>query len=148
MGVDGDKPLLSKDLLELIAVIVVVAMTFVLALKISPYRKGERHSGLSVTKASIKSLCSAVRQFHSDTGRYPTEAEGLRVLVERPADVTKWLAGGYLDTSSVPKDEWGRDFIYERLAEPNEPFRITSLGADHKRGGEGRDSDVSTSDLY
>ncbi len=147
MVVHGDKPLLSKGLRWLAMLIMVLAVVLVLFLRIWPRYKISSN-GLSTTKASIKSMYSAVMQFHSDTGRYPTEAEGLRALVVRPPDVTKWLVGGYLETSSVPKDEWGKDFIYERLAEPNEPFRITSLGADHKKGGEGYDSDVSTSDPH
>ncbi len=101
---------------------------------------------VTTTKASLKSLHTAVQQFYMDQGRYPTETEGLGVLVQRPSDATKWPQGGYLNTTSVSKDGWGREFIYRLAPESGMPFVIISLGGDGQEGGEGNDADLKSTD--
>jgi general secretion pathway protein G len=98
------------------------------------------------TKASLKLLHSAVIQFKFDTGRYPTEDEGLRALVEQPTDVTGWNQGGYLETTDIPKDGWGNDFVYKLYPESGKPFVIISYGANGEEGGEGYDADLYSTD--
>jgi general secretion pathway protein G len=98
---------------------------------------------VTVTKATLRQLHTALNQFHMDTGRWPTEAEGLSVLVRKPTDVTNWPAGGYLEQPKVPKDGWGNDFIYET----GRPFVIKSLGADGRAGGSGFDADLLSTDF-
>lgn len=98
------------------------------------------------TKTSLKKLHSAVLAFKLDTGEYPTEEAGLIELVEQPSDVENWQPGGYLETTDVPKDGWGREFIYERYPESGKPFRVVSYGADGEEGGEDYDADLSSTD--
>lgn len=98
------------------------------------------------TKTSLKKLQSAVISFKLDTGEYPTEEAGLLELVEQPTDVEGWQPGGYLDTTDVPKDGWGREFIYELYPEDGSAFRVASFGADGEEGGEGYDADLSSRD--
>jgi general secretion pathway protein G len=98
------------------------------------------------TKASLKELHTAVNQFKMDTGRFPTEDEGLLVLVEPPTDTTNWPTGGYLQTTAIPKDGWGNDFIYESMPESGKPFVVKSFGADKQEGGEGYDADLLSTD--
>jgi general secretion pathway protein G len=78
-----------------------------------------------------------------DTGRYPTEQEGLMALIKKPADVTGWRPGGYLQTTDLPKDNWGNDFVYKC-----DQFVIISYGADGKPGGAGDDADLHSTDRY
>jgi general secretion pathway protein G len=98
------------------------------------------------TKANLKELHSTVKQFKMETGRYPTEEQGLMELIEQPSDVTNWPEGGYLDQTEVPTDAWGNEFIYERYPESGKPFHIKSLGADGAEGGEGYDMDILSTD--
>jgi general secretion pathway protein G len=98
------------------------------------------------TKASLKSLHAAVIRFYTDVNRYPTEEEGLNALVEKPADADGWQPGGYLETTSVPRDGWNHDFIYELHPASGKAFQIKSLGADGEEGGEGNDADLLDSD--
>ena len=100
-----------------------------------------------VTKANLKALHAAVNQFKMDTGRYPTDDEGLTVLMERPSDVESWKEGGYLEIPKMPKDGWNTDFIYELSPESGKPFVIKSLGADGKEGGEDYNADILSTDL-
>jgi general secretion pathway protein G len=81
-----------------------------------------------------------------DTGRLPTEDEGLSVLIEQPTDVSNWQTGGYLETTSLPKDGWGRDFMFQLYPESGKPFVIKSFGADGEEGGEGYDADLLSTD--
>ena len=94
-----------------------------------------------VTKTNLVVLHNALLQFKMDTGRYPEEAEGLNALIEKPVDISGWCPGGYLDITELPKDGWGREFIYRFEPETGKPFVIISLGADGEEGGEGVDVD-------
>jgi general secretion pathway protein G len=98
------------------------------------------------TKASLKMLHNAVIQFKLDTGRYPTEDAGLLELIEQPTDVTGWNPGGYLETTTIPKDAWGGEFFYQLYPESGKPFAIISYGADGEEGGEGYDTDLYSTD--
>ena len=101
-----------------------------------------------VTKHALRQLHTAVGQFRLEWGRWPTQAEGLSVLVRRPADVTNWPPGGFLDITELPKDGWGRDFIFELHPGARVRFLIKSLGADGVAGGEGYNADLVSSDAY
>jgi general secretion pathway protein G len=98
------------------------------------------------TKANLKLLHEAVIHFKMDTGRYPTEDEGLNALIEQPTDVTGWNTGGYLETTEIPQDAWGNDFVYQLYPESGKPFVIISYGADGEEGGEEYDSDLKSTD--
>lgn len=101
---------------------------------------------LTTTKTSLKVLHNAVIQFKLDTGEYPSEEVGLEELVEEPADVTGYEPGGYLETTEVPKDAWGQEFVYERFPESGKPFVIISYAADKEPGGEDNDADLLSTD--
>ena len=64
----------------------------------------------------------------------------------RNRDAEGWEPGGYLETTEVPKDSWGNDFIYERFPESGKPFVVISLGADNEEGGEDYDTDLFSTD--
>ena len=101
---------------------------------------------VTTTKTSLKMLHNAVIQFKLDTGRFPTEEEGLSVLVTPPSDVTNYPEGGYLETTEVSKDGWKNEFIYQLYPESGKPFVIISYGADGEEGGEGNDTDLYSTD--
>jgi len=86
----------------------------------------------NATMATLKTLHNAVINFKMDTGRYPTKAEGLKVLIEKPANVENYPTGGYIGSTQLPKDSWGNDFLYELEPEDGTPFLIRSCGPDGK----------------
>ncbi len=133
-------------MVELMAVLVIIGLLATLvvtkvATKIDQAR-------VTTTKANLKILHSAVNQFKMDTSRFPSEEGGLKELVEQPTDVANWEPGGYLETTDIPKDGWGNDFIYERFPESGKPFVIKSLGADGEEGGEGYNADLYSTDAF
>ena len=69
----------------------------------------------------------ALDAYQRQTGRYPTDAEGLTPLIEAGA-LKAW-----------PRDAWGRPYQY-RLAGTS-PL-VWTLGADGAEGGSGLDGDV------
>jgi general secretion pathway protein G len=131
-------------MVELMAVLVIIGLlASVVALNvIGKIDKAK----VTATKASLKMLHNAVIQFKLDTGRFPTEEEGLSVLVVQPDDVTNYPEGGYLETTEVPKDGWKNDFIYQLYPESGKPFVIISYGADGQEGGEDNNADLYSTD--
>ncbi len=132
------------SMVELMAVLIIIGLLATLVATRVAYKIDE--AKVTTTKANLKALHAAVNHFRMDTGRFPTEDEGLKALIEQPTDVTNYAPGGYLETTEVPKDAWGRDFIYETSPESGRPFVIKSLGADGEEGGEGYDTDLLSTD--
>jgi general secretion pathway protein G len=102
-------------------------------------RVGE--SKVTITRSQIDNLMTALGTYKLDTGTFPTTEQGLVALRVKPADVNQWN-GPYLP-KDVPKDPWGRDYVYRFPGEhqPDEP-EIMSLGADGQPGGEGENVDI------
>jgi general secretion pathway protein G len=131
-------------MVELMAVLIILGL--LAALVVQNFVGRVDDARVKVTRASLRELHTAVSQFRMDNGRWPTEQEGLTVLVQQPADATNWPPGGYIQTVELPKDGWGRDFIFELLPESGRPFVIKSLGADGQEGGEGYNADLLSTD--
>ena len=100
---------------------------------------------ITTTKANLKILADAVKQFRMNTGQYPSEDLGLLDLVEEPMDIREgtWPPGGYIDTTEVPKDAWGNDFYFQLFPESGKDFVIISFGPD---GEEGTEDDLYSTD--
>jgi general secretion pathway protein G len=59
----------------------------------------------------IAVITTALKLYHLDNGAYPTQAQGLQALVEKPTIApipTNWKEGGYL--MRLPSDPWGRPY--------------------------------------
>lgn len=124
-------------LLELLVVLLIIAL---LASYVGPklFSQVDRAKVRS-TQAQMKTLGDAATQFRLDTGRYPTQEEGLNALVVAPADAEGW-GGPYL-AKSVPNDGWGRPYQWHVPGTDSEA-EIVSLGHDGKVGGTGVDADL------
>jgi general secretion pathway protein G len=131
-------------MVELMAILIIIGL--LAALVVTKVADKIDQARVTTTKANLKALHSAVTQFKMDTGRFPTEDEGLKALIERPSDVITYAPGGYLETTEIPKDAWGRDYIYELNPESGKPFVIKSYGADGEEGGEGYNADLFSTD--
>jgi len=133
-------------MIELMAILIIISLlaTLVATKVVSKIDQAK----VTTTKANLKTLHYAVNQFKMDTGRFPSEDMGLIELIEQPSDVTNYEPGGYLETTDIPRDAWGNDFIYELYPESGKPFVIKSLGADGEEGGEDYDADLLSTDAY
>ncbi|MDR2690195.1 MAG: type II secretion system major pseudopilin GspG [Azoarcus sp.] len=124
----------------LVEILVVIAIIGLLASLVGPKVMGQL--GGAKTKATalqVKDLEQAAELFKLDVGRFPSSAEGLDALVNRPATATGWN-GPYL-RRGLPKDPWGNAYLYENPGKHGE-IDIYSLGQDKAAGGEGESTDV------
>jgi general secretion pathway protein G len=133
-------------MVELMAVLIILGL--LAAVVVRNFVGQTARARVTTTKANLKLLHMAVNQFKMDTGRFPAEEEGLTILIEPPTDVENWPPGGYLETTEIPPDGWGNDFIFELYPESGKPFVIKSLGADGEEGGEDYDADMLSTDAY
>lgn len=130
-------------LIEIMIVMVIIAM---LAALVGPRLMGALGgSKVKSTRIQIETLANGVQAFHLDVGRFPTQQEGLVVLVDNPKEtpIKNWR-GPYLSKNKVPVDAWGNAFMYEIPSKHKMPFDIFSLGADGKPGGDGDDADLGS----
>lgn len=125
-------------LLELLVVMVIIGL---LAGYVGPkYFSQIGKSEVKATRAQIDSFGKAIDQFRLDVGRYPSTEEGLKSLITRPSNLTKW-DGAYL-SKNVPLDPWGNPYIYKSPGEHAE-YDLISYGKDGQPGGEGETADIT-----
>ncbi len=131
----------------LIEILIVVVIIGILAAVVLPRFAGQTDiARANAARAEMRSLMTALEMFNQRYSRYPTNAEGLRALVERPSGVEEWPSGGFLDQTSVPTDPWDNRYVYVQPGEHG-PYDIISYGADGKPGGEGENADIVSWDL-
>jgi len=131
-------------IVEVMAVVIIIGL--LAAIVARNFMGATDKARVVTTKASLKAIDETVMQFKMDTGRYPTEDEGLMALIEAPADVEDYPQDGYLKSMNHPVDAWKNEFIYIRYPERG-PYDIVSYGADGLEGGEGYDADIHSVDL-
>lgn len=119
-------------LIELLVVIIILGL---LAALIVPRITGRvDEAKIETTKVQMKAIKDALEQYKLDNGNYPTTAQGLKALVEKPATPpvpNRWRQ--YLD--NLPKDGWDEDFIYISPG-VNRPYDLRSKGPDRTEGTE------------
>lgn len=124
-------------LIELLVVLVILTL---LAGLVGPKVLDQLGGAKSKTaRVQIAEVEQSLDLFKLDVGRYPTDAEGLRALAERPATASGWN-GPYLK-KGLPADPWGAAYMYKNPGRNNAPD-IFSLGADGKAGGDGENADI------
>ena len=127
-------------LVEMLVVISIIAM--IMALVGPRVLNYLTDSKVKVAKVQIESLESALDLYYLDAGHYPTSAEGLRALLERPGGAVGW-GGPYLKGDAVPNDPWGRPYVYRSPGEHG-PYDIVSYGSDGQQGGTGSEADITS----
>ena len=127
----------GMTLIELLVVLVI--LTLVAGL-IGPRVLDQLGGAKSKTAAvQIKELEQSLDLFKLDVGRYPSDAEGLRSLIERPGSASGWN-GPYLK-KDLPNDPWGGAYQYKAQGRNGAPD-VFSFGGDGKSGGEGENADI------
>jgi general secretion pathway protein G len=126
-------------LLELLVVILIIGL---LTGVVAPRLLGQiSRSELTAARMQLGAFEQAIEAFRVDMGRFPSDAEGLSVLVERPADSQRWR-GPYLK-SAIPRDPWGSEYVYRARSLRGRDFDLVCLGPDRAPGGSGDNADIT-----
>lgn len=126
---------------SLIEIMVVVVILGILASIVVPKIISRPDEARAVkAKQDVLSIQNALDLYRLDNGVYPTTDQGLLALVKRPSNAPEprnWSQ--YLKT--VPKDPWGREYLYLNPGEHAE-IDVFTYGADGKPGGEGINAEI------
>jgi general secretion pathway protein G len=123
---------------ELMVVIVIIGLLAgVATISVRTYLiRGKQN----IAKMEIAKICEALDAFYAHYDRYPTAEEGIAALVAK----TPAFPDGLL--SKVPNDPWGYPYEYV-VPGSSGPYEVICYGGDHRQGGTGGDTDISSVDL-
>lgn len=126
---------------SLIEIMVVVVILGILASIVVP-KIISRPDEARVVKAKqdVLAIQNALDLYKLDNGIYPSTDQGLVALVEKPTSnpvPRDWKQ--YLH--SLPKDPWGRDYLYLNPGEHGD-IDVFTLGADGQPGGTGTNAEI------
>lgn len=117
----------------LIEIMLVVIIIGVLAAMVIPNIAGRSEQARMIAaQTDIEAnLSTALDLFYMDNSRYPSTEQGLAALLQKPsADFSGWK-GPYLKKRQLPRDPWGREYVYRFPGERNkDSYDLSSLGAD------------------
>lgn len=133
--------------LELMVVVVILG---ILATYIAPRFMGRTEDAKAVkAKIDIAALETSFKLYKLDNSNYPTTEQGILALIEKPSTEPipmNWKEKGYLAKAKIPKDPWGREYLYLSPG-IHDDYDIISYGADGAPGGEGKNRDINSWEL-
>lgn len=118
----------------LMEVLLVLGILGVIMAMVVPKVLGrQKHANIDATRISIGGLTQALKLYSLDHGGFPTNSEGIRVLIKRPASSDADWKGPYLEQQ--PRDAWGQEFMYSSPGKHNvDSFDVSSAGPDRIHG--------------
>lgn len=126
-------------LLELLVVLVILGL---LAAYVGPRYFGQLGKAESKSaQTQINSFGKALDAYRLDTGSYPSTAQGLMALYQKPTQINNWF-GPYLD-KPPPADPWGRAYEYRSPGQHGE-YDLFTLGKDASPGGDAENADITS----
>jgi len=116
-------------LVELMVVLVIIGLLATIVI-INVLPAADR-AAVTKAHADIATLEQGIEMYRLDNQRYPTNQEGLQVLV----------AGHYIPR--LPEDPWHHPYRYATPGQSGKPFLVATFGADGREGGSGNDADIT-----
>jgi general secretion pathway protein G len=127
----------------LMEILIVVVILSILAIMVVPqFMDQPDKARVARAQSDIQALQTALSLYKLDNFHYPSTAQGLQALVNKPSgqpEARNWKPGGYLQ--QLPNDPWGNPYQYLNPGAHGE-IDIYSFGADGQPGGEGVDADI------
>lgn len=124
-------------LLELLVVIVILGL--IMAIATPQLMKLLGGAKQDAAKLQMQALGQSLDLYKLDVGSYPTDEQGLNVLLAAPEGAVGW-AGPYAKSHDQLVDPWGVPYHYELSARG---YTIATWGEDRSEGGEGEASDLA-----
>ena len=116
-------------LLEVLLVLIIIGL---LASLVAPAIFGMKDKAdRDTARGQVNLLYSACENYRLAMNDYPTSLDQL-VSMGDAANSSKW-AGPYLTGGKLPKDPWGRDYVYQNTGQGTRP-QISSAGKDGQPG--------------
>jgi len=126
-------------LVELLLVLVILGT--LAAIVLPKFSGTTERARQTQAQTQISTFGTALDAFEVDAGRYPSGANGLLDLIQRPSDVVDWRGPYLKNESEIPNDPWGNPYIYECPGRYNpNGYDLSSMGTD---GQQGTEDDVS-----
>lgn len=142
MSIENARAQRGFTLIEIMVVVVIIGVLG--ALVVPQFMGRPDQAKVTAARSDIQAVATALELYRLDNFRYPSTAQGLGALVERPAGdppAAGWNPQGYVRT--LPRDPWGRPYEYRSPATRSaNGYDLWSLGADGLPGGEGVAADL------
>lgn len=125
-------------LIELMVVLVIIGV--LAALVVPNVLDRADDARVTAARTDVNNLGQALKLYRLDNQTYPSNAQGLAALVNRPSTEPvplNWR--NYLD--KLPNDPWGRPYQYLNPG-VNGEVDVLSFGADGQAGGDGNNADI------
>ncbi|MBI9015628.1 MAG: type II secretion system major pseudopilin GspG [Phycisphaerae bacterium] len=126
----------NRKAFTIVEMLIVVMLIALLAVLMVPKFIGQLDVAQEkLVKPKMATLAQALTLYKGLTGNYPTQAQGLKALIDPPADVAdKWK------NDDIKKDDlldpWNNPFEYVIPGQTNtHSFDLISYGPDGKKGG-------------
>ncbi len=127
----------------LMEILIVVVILSILAIAVVPqFLDQPDKARVARAQTDIRSLGTALKMYKLDNFKYPSSAQGLQALINKPSgqpEARNWKPGGYIE--ALPQDPWGNPYQYLNPGNYAE-IDVFSFGADGQPGGEGLDTDI------
>jgi general secretion pathway protein G len=125
---DGSRSIKGFTLMEVLLVLAIMGM--IMSMVIPKVMGRQKHANEDATKLSLHGLKQALRMYSLDhSGKYPTTADGLQVLITLPQKKDNRWRGPYLEVQ--PLDAWGNALRYVIPGKRNrDSFDVYSQGED------------------
>jgi len=138
---------MKRNAFSLIELMIVIVILGLLAAMVMPSLTGKgEEAKRKLVCVQMKSIYnSSLDMFKIDNSVYPQTSEGLEALVKNPDEdqYANYSSSGYFKDAKLPKDSWGRKFIY---INDEGAIELISLGADKKEGGKDEAADIKMSE--
>lgn len=134
------RPHRGFTLMEVMVVIVILGVlaSFVVPNLLGNKEKADRQKVVT----DIIALENGLEMYKLDNGTFPTTAQGLQALVNKPDGAPQprhYRQGGYI--KRLPSDPWGNAYLYLSPGEKG-AVDIYTLGTDNKENGDGSAADI------
>jgi len=133
-----------REAFTLIEVLVVIVVIAILATVVAPNLfRNVGDARVATARTQIETFGTALDAYRLDNGAYPSSAQGLGALWQRPViDPPPNWRSPYL-RKAVPQDPWGHDYVYLSPGRVNLlGYDLLSYGADGRAGGDGENADI------
>lgn len=125
-------------IIEIVVVLAIIGIILTIAVQSLSPARGFAYE--TQARSEINTIDSALLMYKSRSGMYPTQAQGIKALVEKPT--TAPVPSSWMKNESVPLiDPWGNEYVYKYPGTKNKSKPdIISKGVDHELG---TDDDIS-----